>query len=299
MLAVTVFDEPRLEVALEQRYDRGDSRGFRSWLILPRNWGPAPEADGRRAEPPLRDSALEMRAFRCVPAVLDPSSSARSADWEHDLIDVSSGLTWRCVWVRSGDGSPRRWPNGGVTLTAPQEWLGALAEAYRSARSEQRRDNPPGVSHLMGLPVESGQGVVLQVSFGMDVRSQAQQLYWSPSSGSARAGSPPPGSPAWLTVIQVTPEDGTFHHDANTAALTRRLALDTQLEMGSWVLALPALPPDVAREACRILGRLAKRRHVQRERLVKCVGDIKHLIVKGRARTTSSRTQGRRPMPGK
>ena len=53
-------------------------------------------------------------------------------------------------------------------------------------------------------------------------------------------GSPPPGSPAWLTVIQVTPEDGTFHHDANTAALTRRLALDTQLEMGSWVLALPA-----------------------------------------------------------
>src|SRR5262249_53193849 len=80
--------------------------------------------------------------------------------------------------------------------------------------------------------------------------------------------------------IQVTPVEGTFHHDPSTAALTRRLALDLQRETGGWVLALPAVPVLVAEEIWRTLGAFARQHRAPgRQSLVSCVGEIKRKII--------------------
>jgi hypothetical protein len=287
VLTVTVFDDPR-EITVKQDYDRAG--GWLSWLlrpVLPRRWGPAPRGDERRREPPLRVTA-SLGAFASVATVLDPRASRSEQDLEHDLADVTAEDMWRCVWVRNIAGPQHPWPEGTVVVGGPDEWAGALNAAYRRARTRRvarpewwRPARPPlRVVHQVGLPVEAGQGVVMQVSHGGDLRAAKQEAYWSPVSGTESAADIDiPMSGAWLTVIQVTPADTTSRRDARTASLMRRLALDTQRETGNWVLAVPAVPAGVAREIWRTLGRLARRRHVSRHALVRCAGQVKRLIV--------------------
>src|SRR5216684_3056078 len=81
VLAVTIPPSPHLEMQVEQRLHYGrvvSGSGFWRWrTVIDRNvprllrrWGPAPSADGRRIEPPLRDEDLRLRGFRSVATVL-------------------------------------------------------------------------------------------------------------------------------------------------------------------------------------------------------------------------------------
>ena len=172
----------------------------------------------------------------------------------------------------------------------PEEWSSPLLQAYRpllgptvnrsAGVAAVEAAGTARVNHLMGLPVDTRSGPVLQVTQGEDIRTGRQQSY-STSSG---AGSASLSTPAWLTVIQVTPVDGPFHRDASAAALTRRLALDVQRETGGWVLALPAVPAAVAEEIWRALGAFAGLKQTPRRwNLVACVGEIKSRIVESGA----------------
>ena len=292
VLYVTVT-EPGPEMAVNQRTDRG--QGWWRALTLPRRWGPAPSLDGHDILAPLWDDDLALRGFRCVPVVLDQAASTNPADWEHSLVDFADGLTWRCVWIRGRrHGSPGRWPKETVTVNAPPEWTGRLSAAYVSSvgKLNVRPQGRPRVAHYMGLPVMTKGAPILQVSRGDDVGAETFRepfsagsvaKYWTPSVESAYrsdAGDSASGSTrGWLTVVQVTPEEGLFRRDAGTAEVTRRLALDVQRETHGWVLALPALPTEVAEQVWRILGRFAARPRVRRTNLVTCAGDIKHVIV--------------------
>lgn len=288
---VSVQADPQRGIEVDQGYDAGDSARPLSWLVpvLPRRLGPAPGADGRRADPPLRASTLRLRSFDCVATVMDMRSSMELTDWEHELADVAAELTWRCVWVRDSGGPRPRWRNHGtVMLNAPPAWMVVLNQAYdRSLRRLINKDEwpvPPRIEHQVGLPVRSGHGVVLQVGYNEDLRGTGQDEYWEPSSGRSAANTGPLSrigyrSRAWLTVIQVTPEGGHRSRDASMAELTRQLALDAQRETGNWVLALPELPYVVARKIWRTLDRFARRRRVGRRQLIRCVGEIKRLIV--------------------
>ena len=176
-------------------------------------------------------------------------------------------------------------------LNASQGWAVVLTQRYdRALRRLNIRDAgsaPPRLEHHVGLPVRSGHGIALQVRYGEDVRGEAREEYWRASSGAADDGGAHSRvghrSRAWLTVIQVTPGEGTASRDASrdasTAELTRQLALDAQRETGNWVLALPEVPFFVAREIWRTLDRFARRRRVRTRHLVRCVGQIKRQIV--------------------
>lgn len=293
VLAVTVLPDPPLGIEVEQGYDLGDGGRRWSWLVpaLPRRLGPAPAADGILADPPLRASTLALGSFGCVATVLDRRSSMEPTDWEHELADVAADLTWRCVWVRDAGGERPRCPRGSLVLNASQGWAVVLTQRYdRALRKLNTRDAgsaPPRLEHHVGLPVRSGHGIALQVRYGEDVRGEAREEYWRASSGAADDGGAHSRvghrSRAWLTVIQVTPGEGTAlrdaSRDASTAELTRQLALDAQRETGNWVLALPEVPFFVAREIWRTLDRFARRRRVRTRHLVRCVGQIKRQIV--------------------
>jgi hypothetical protein len=313
VLAVTIPPSPDLEMQVEQRLHYGIAfsiPGFWRWRPITdryvprllRRLGPAPWADGGRIEPPLCDEDFRLRAFRSVAIVLDQESSQVPVAWEHDLIDVTVGSAWRCVWLRNvSPATELSWPEPRVALRVPEEWIGTLKKAYEPLLGGPVA-GPPGVGlvevsgqaridHQIGLPVDTRSGPVLQVTQGDDVRTGREQSF-SPSYG---PGYSAPETSAWLTVVQVTPTDGPFYRDASTAALTRRLALDCQRETGAWVLALPAVPPSVAEEIWGLLGRFARRKRPARWwHLITCVGEIKRVIVEGPADVAPEETSSAR-----
>jgi hypothetical protein len=255
------------------------------------------------AETDSRDvSELEdrYRRARAIAPDLPPLPVAARTDhhgaWEQWLIRHDALTMPNFEATRQGHGefpsaeprSDQRWAEGGVSVWVPEEWAELVTEAYGVALGT-RLEGPPGVAvaagqsaprlaHLMGRPVRTSYGMVLQVRESREEFSGRYQNYLSPADiTSANA----PTGQAVVTVLQGVPYDGPFDPDPVGADATRRLGLDVVHNAPTRLIVIPPLPVDVARQVVHMLGELASRRAVpQDQELEEFVDRVKQAIVR-------------------
>jgi hypothetical protein len=201
-----------------------------------------------------------------VAGVFEPPAGIEPVDWERTLIDATSPRAPDCVMIRDVPGPALDPSARGVRLTAPRGWITRLLRHYRQPDSGPERAR---IVHLIGDPVETSVGPVLQVS-SRNSGGTARESYWS--STTARPS-------AWLTVLQQTPDDdGWTGRDPAMAGVMRALAIDTARDSRGWVLAIPVLSEPLAEQVWERLGVFAGQACPTRLDLAALVADIKHTI---------------------
>jgi hypothetical protein len=201
-----------------------------------------------------------------IAGVFEPPAGIEPVDWEGTLIDATSPRAPDCVMIRDVPGPALDRSAYGVRLTAPPGWTSRLLRHYRQPDSGPARAR---VVHLVGDPVETGVGPVLQVSGGTGDATE-REAYWS--STTARPS-------AWLTVLQQTPDnEGWVSRDPEAAGVMRALAIDAARDSRGWVLAIPVLPDPLAERVWERLGAFAGRPCPTRLDVAALVADIKRTI---------------------
>ena len=183
----------------------------------------------------------------------------------------------RCVVIQDAFGPLPAWPGPGVTLIAPDEWLGVLQRSYGAATKERYttrisvEDLVKGarVAHVLGLTTRTSRGPVIRLE---STTGATRARSWGSSfdaSSAATLGSP------WLTVLQTTPVDGPLARDSRSARLQDTLAREVQQATGGWVLTVPALSTRLAATLWDALGEFAQLSKPRRWHLVRFADAIK------------------------
>lgn len=250
----------------------------------PRGRGEAAGCQGLGSQPVLLADAPPLnRLTGALAVVLDHGAAHQLTAWEH-MVEVSGrSPLWRCIWVRDiSPGRPWPWPaQAGVAVQAPTAWSRLLTRSYARTAEPVAPNAEVRISHRVGVPVMTSRGPVLQVTEDEDLGSGKDQVYVT-ATGTARQR-------AWLTVLQHTPDDGEWHRDPLSADLARHLALEVQREAGGWVLAVPAVPEQVARTVWAALATFASSpREPRRADVVALVATVKEAVVTSGAGTAQA-----------
>jgi hypothetical protein len=216
---------------------------------------------------------------RSVPVRLHVDDALVPYPWEALLsLAVPAGVPgqWKepLRYYRTGGpplSGPRGWP-GDVRVVSSETWADLFEPAWQAAKPGAairpgldglQEMGPVRVLHLVGRPIQTQAGLLLQVGTGGLEKTSSVQQEPVGRGGLLVAAEDLPREHAWLVVVQGIPVDGMARGEADRedAAYLRAIAAD-MLRVGSQaVVVLPAMPPALVRKVLARLGRGLRGKH--------------------------------------